>query len=108
MLGGEGIVALEQVGLDVVDVDPAPPAAIACEAKPMICPYLRTGSPTAMSASATLCPSAIGSRTSTVRPPTVRTNPLGIGRAATATLSSPRRTTALGPSAAIAIAVPLS
>ena len=43
----------------------------------MIWPYLRTGSPAAMSARATLCPSAIGSRTSTVRPPTVSDEPLG-------------------------------
>ena len=69
----------------------------------MIWPYLRTGCPGSMSTRATLCPSAIGSRTSTVRPPTVRTNPLGIGRAATATLSSPRKRTARCSSAAVAM-----
>ena len=44
-------------------------------------------------------------RTSTSRPPTLRTNPLGIGLAATATLSSPRSKTALCSSAAVAIAL---
>src|SRR5947208_442971 len=36
----------------------------------MIWPYFRTGSPGWMSPSATLCPNAIGSRTSTARPAT--------------------------------------
>ena len=105
-LGGEGVVALEQVGLEVVDVNVRTRPESACEANPMIWPYFRTGSPWAMSRSATLCPSAIGSRTSTERFPRVRRNPLGIGRAATATLSSPRSRTALGGSVAVAIARP--
>ena len=58
-----------------------------------------------MSRTATLCPSPIGSRTSTCRSPRLRTDPRGIGRAATATLSSARRNTALG-SVAVAIARP--
>src|SRR5262249_9755365 len=79
------------------------PAKVGFEQKPMIWPYLRTGSPAAMSASATLCPSAIGSRTPIVRPARLRKVPLGIGPAATAALSSSLSTTAPAPSAAIAI-----
>ncbi len=41
----------------------------------MICPYFRTGSPGAMSASATLWPSPIGSRTSIVRPAELQGKP---------------------------------
>ncbi len=69
----------------------------------MTWPYFRTGSPGSIAVSATLCPSAIGSRTSTWRPPTSRTYPVGIGREATATLSSPRKRTARFASAAVAM-----
>ena len=48
-------------------------------------PLIFEGSPSC-SHSATLWPSATGSRTSTARPPALRTYPLGIGRAATAAL----------------------
>ncbi len=79
------------------------PLRINSEANPMICPYFRTGSPGEISPRATLCPSPIGSSTSTVRPPTSSPNPFGIGRAATATLSSPRSKTARRPSLAVAM-----
>src|SRR5690348_15060915 len=76
-------------------------------ANPMIWPYFRIGAPGSMAARATLCPRAIASRTATVRPPTERTDPLGIGWAATATLSSLRNTIAPGAPAVAAIATPL-
>ena len=41
----------------------------------MIWPYFRTGSPGSISASATLWPSPIGSRTSIVRPPSCKREP---------------------------------
>ena len=107
-LGGEGVVALEQVGLEVVDVDVRRRRRSACEAKPMIWPYFRTGSPLRDVARARPCAparSARGPRPS--RSPSLRTKPRGIGRAATATLSSPRSRTALGGSVAVAIARPL-
>jgi hypothetical protein len=80
---------------------------MARDAKPMIWPYLYTGSPVLMSASATLWPRPIGSRTSIVRSASVTMKPRGIGRAATATVSLVRKTTALGPSTAAAIFEPL-
>ncbi len=69
----------------------------------MICPYFRTGRAGAISATATLCPSAIGSRTATDRAPSSSANPAGIGRVATATLSSSRSKTARRASVAVAI-----
>ena len=80
------------------------PAGIGREAKPMIWPYFRTGSPAAMSPERHLVPQR--DRLADLDrhgPPSLSDEPLGIGRAATATLSSPRSRTALGGSVAVAI-----
>ena len=55
-LGGVGVVAVEQVGRGRCGRGPIRPAAIGREAKPMIWPYLRTGSPSAMSVQGDLVP----------------------------------------------------
>ena len=94
-VAAEGVVALEGVGGDVVDVDVARPAAMSWLAKPMIWPYLRTGSPFLIGRRATLWPEPIaagdgdGAAVELQRPCR-----RGSACAATATLSSGRRWTA--------------
>ena len=63
------------------------PAAISAVALPIGNPYLSTGCPVAICASATLCPAGIAARVVMVTPPACSTSPLAKALTATATLS---------------------